>query len=148
MEIRETVELDRPPAEVFPFIAEFEHLAEWDPGTIEVRSRTPGPLAVGTAYEVVSEFRGRQTELVYTVTALDPPHRIELRGVSKTVHALDEISFEAQGSGTRVTYVARFRFQSWLVRLIAPLVLGRAFAALGRDAAQGMRDAVDRMSVE
>lgn len=148
MEIREIVELDRPLDVVFPLIAEFDNLTEWDPGTVEVSSRTPGPLSVGTAYEVTSEFRGRQTELVYTVTAYDPPRHIELRGVSDTVHALDEISFEPHRDGTRVTYVARFRFQSWLLRLVAPLVLGRAFAALGRDAAQGMRDAVRRLPVE
>ena len=63
MEIREVIEVSRPPEVVFPYLAEFEHLAEWDPATVSVSSRSAGPLAIGTSYEVVSAFRGREVEL-------------------------------------------------------------------------------------
>jgi uncharacterized protein YndB with AHSA1/START domain len=145
VEIREVVELDRPPEVVFPYIADFANLTDWDPGAVAVRSRTPGPLAVGTAYEVTSAFRGREIDLRYVVTALDPPRRVVLEGDSDSVVAVDEITFEPAEIGTRVTYVARFRFKNRLLGWIAPLVLGRAFKSLGREAAEGMRGAVARL---
>jgi carbon monoxide dehydrogenase subunit G len=148
LEIREVVEVSRPPEVVFPYLAEFQNLTAWDPGAVEVKSRTPGPLALGTAYEVVSAFRGREIDLRYVVTEYEPPRRIVLHGDSDSVTAVDEISFEPNGSGTRVTYVARFGFKNPLVRLIAPLLLGRAFRSLGREAAAGMAAAVDQLPVE
>jgi hypothetical protein len=145
MEIREVVEVDRRVEVAFPYIAEFENLTEWDPSAVSVDGRSPGPLAVGTSYRVVSRFRGREVELRYVVTAYDPPRRIVLAGDSDSVAAVDEITFEPTGTGTRVTYVARFRFKKLLVRLVAPLLLGGAFKELGRDAAEGIREAVARL---
>lgn len=148
MEIREIVDVDRPPDAVFAYVAEFEHLTEWDPSALTVTSRTPGPLAVGTAYEVASEFRGRQVDLRYQVVSYVPPRRIVLSGESDSVDATDEIEVQPFGEGARVTYVARFRFNNWLLRLVGPLLLGRAFRTLGRDAAAGMRDALQRLPAE
>lgn len=148
MEIREVVLVDRPLEVVADYLAEFANLPDWDPGTVAVKSRTEGPLAVGTTYEVVSAFRGREMDLRYVVTAYDPPRRIELAGEGDAVSALDEITFEPTNTGTRVTYVARFRFKSLLVRLIAPLALRGAFRELGRQAAAGMKEAVGRLPVE
>ncbi len=139
------VELNRPPEVVFPYLAEFNNLTDWDPSAVEVKSRSDGPLAVGTWYEVVSAFRGRNVDLRYEVTAYDPPRRIVLTGTSDSVGAVDEITFEPTEAGTRVTYVASFTFNNPVVRLIAPLVLRGAFNKLGREAAQGMRDAVERL---
>ena len=148
MEIREVVEVTRPIEVVFPYLADFQHLTEWDPATVRVASRTPGPLAVGTTYEVVSAFRGREVELRYTVTDYDPPQRIILHGESDSVGAVDEMTFEPVPDGTRVTYVARFRFNNRLVGWIAPLMLRGAFKRLGREAAEGIRAAVDGLPRE
>lgn len=146
MEIREVVEVARPPEVVFAYLAEFENLTDWDPATVRVKSRSSGPLAVGTAYEVVSAFRGREVDIRYVVTEYDPPRRVVLRGESDSVGALDEMTFESTDAGTRVTYVARFRFNNALARLIAPLALRRAFKKLGTEAATGMKAGVDRLS--
>jgi len=148
VEIREVVEVPRTPEVAFAYLAEFQNLTAWDPGTVAVKSRSPGPLGVGTAYEVVSAFRGREIDLRYVVTEYEPPRRIILAGESDSVSAVDEISFEASGAGTRVTYVARFRFKNPLVRLIAPIALGGAFRKLGREAAAGMAAAVESLPAE
>ncbi len=145
MEIREVVEVPRPPEVVFPYLAEFQNLTDWDPATVRVVSRSSGPLAVGTAYEVVSAFRGREVDLRYVVTEYDPPHRIVLTGESDSVGAIDEMTFEPIEAGTRVTYVARFRFNNRLVGLIAPLFLRKAFNTLGAEAAEGIKVNASRL---
>lgn len=147
MEIREVVEVSRPPEVVFPYIAEFQNLTDWDPSAVRVRSRSEGPLAVGTSYEVVTEFRGREVDLRYVVTDYDSPRRIVLQGESDSVGAIDEITFDGTEAGTYVTYVARFRFNNRLVGLIAPLVLRGAFKTLGQEAARGIEAAVDRLPI-
>lgn len=148
MEIREVVEVSRSPEVVFPYLAEFGNLSDWDPSAVAVKSRSDGPLAVGTSYEVVSAFRGREVDLRYEVTEYDPPRRVVLRGDSDSVGAVDEMTFESTSTGTRVTYVARFTFNNPLVRLVAPLVLRWAFRSLGREAARGMREAVERLPTD
>lgn len=148
MEIREVVDLDRPPEVVFPYLAEFQNLTEWDPSAVAVTSRSEGPLAVGTSYEVVSAFRGREVALRYVVTEYEPPVRIVLDGDSDSVEATDSISFERSESGTRVTYLAQFEFKNALVGFVAPLFLRGAFRRLGREAADGIRRVADRLPAD
>jgi hypothetical protein len=106
-----------------------------------------GDGGVGTVYENVSEFNGRQTELRYTVLEHRPPSRIQLRGENKTLTAVDTMRIEPQGAGSRVTYTADFTFKG-VLRLLQPvlgLALAKPFKKLGDEAEQGMREALAKL---
>ena len=131
------------PATVFAYLSDFESTNDWDPGTVRT-VRTAGDGAVGTVYANTSRFAGRTTELTYTVTDLEAPHRITLRGENPAVVALDTITVQPSGAGSLVRYQATFTFRSTLLRLAAP-VLRPAFRRLGDEAENGLRAALARL---
>lgn len=137
--IRRTVTLDRPQAEVWAFLSDFTTTEQWDPGTVRTTRRS-GDGGVGTIYDNVSKFAGRESELTYTVEAFEPERMIRLRGENPAVTATDTMTFTGDGSRTQVEYVAVFDFHGWL-RFAAPL-MAPLFKRLGDDAADGMRRAL------
>jgi hypothetical protein len=130
--------------DAFDYLSRFSSSAEWDPGVVRARDLTPGPVQVGSAFEVVSSFAGRETPMTYEVVELDRPTRVVVRAETSAVVSRDEITFETQGDGrTQITYDADLRPRG-VTRLIAP-VLALAFKRIGDRAAAGLRDAVDRL---
>lgn len=144
MRIHRHVATPAPPETVFAFLADFTSTNEWDPGTVRT-IRTEGSGGVGTVYENVSRFLGRETRLRYVVEEYDSHSRIALRGENATTIAHDTITVSPGADGqTHVDYQARFSFKGF-TRFIAPL-LAPAFHRLGDDAEKGLQDALDRLA--
>ena len=97
--------LDAP--STFAYLSAFEHTPTWDPGTPVVEKQSTGPVAVGTKYHAVAEFRGKRQQIDYVVTEISAD-RIQLRGENKTVISVDTISVRPSKSGSEVTYTAEF----------------------------------------
>lgn len=140
--IRRTIVAAKPVSTVFAYLADFANAEEWDAGTVRCR-RLQGDGGVGTTYENVSSFRGRETTLVYETLELVPDQRLVLRGENKTVISLDTLTFDPAPEGTRVTYEADFTFKG-LAKLATPFV-GRSLQKLGDDAEQSMTAALARL---
>jgi uncharacterized protein YndB with AHSA1/START domain len=140
--IRRTVIAAKPVETVFAYLADFANAEEWDAGTVTCR-RLSGDGGVGTRYENVSSFRGRQTTLVYETRELVQNQRLVLRGENKTVTAVDTMTFDPAPEGTRVTYTADFTFKG-VAALLTPFLKG-PLNRLGDEAAQSMRAALDRL---
>ncbi|WP_203336752.1 SRPBCC family protein [Nocardioides limicola] len=140
MEIRRIVTTRAPLAAVFDYLADFSTTTEWDPGTVRT-TRVDGDGGVGTRYENISRFLGRQTRLIYVVEEFVPLQRIALRGENDTVLARDAIDVSATiDGGTQVTYHASFDFHG-VGRVLAPL-LAPAFRRLGDKGARGLAEAL------
>jgi carbon monoxide dehydrogenase subunit G len=133
-----TLETPRTQEDVFAYLSDFSTTQEWDPGVAEAQRLDDGPIAVGSRFNVVADFMGRRTPLVYAVVALDAPHSITLRGENATVVSLDTIAFEpTPGGGTRISYDADLTLKGPL-RLGDPL-LKLVFNRIGDRAVDGLR---------
>ncbi len=139
--LREVIEVAAPLEKAFAYVSDFASAAEWDPGVNTATQVGDGPVAVGTRYELEVDFRGRSLPMTCEVTALDPPRRVVLKGEGATVRAVDEITFEAIDSGTRIHYTADLKLKG-LLRLAEPL-LGGAFDKLAKKAMAGLKAALD-----
>jgi carbon monoxide dehydrogenase subunit G len=76
------------------------------------------------------------------VTRFEPPKRIVLEGRGMNLHAIDDIRFDATGTGTRVQYRADFRFlgsMRWAETIMKP-----AFNRIAERAMNGMKEALSR----
>jgi hypothetical protein len=124
----------------FAFIADFSHVAEWDPGITESSKASDGPVGVGSEFAVVSKFAGRPIPLTYVVEEWDAPNRVLLSAATSSFAGRDTITFEDAPHGTLVDYVAEFEFKG-IMRLAEPF-LGRTFDKIGREALDGMVAAV------
>jgi hypothetical protein len=66
--------IDRPPAEVFRFVAteHFQNHPKWDPAVTSITKTFPGPIRVGTTARLVRTDRGRQLQGSMEVTEYQP----------------------------------------------------------------------------
>lgn len=130
-------------AAAFAYLAAFEHTPSWDPGTPEVQKLTAGPVAIGSKFNAVAEFRGKRQPIEYVVTEMTSD-RIQLRGENKTVISVDTIAVRSTGTGSEVTYTAEFTLKG-LLKLATPFV-GPMFQKLGDPAAEGMKNTLDALT--
>ncbi len=143
--LHETLQTSLPLDQAFAFVADFANAQRWDPGVAWSRSVTAGPPRIGSSYDLGVRMGRRVAPMEYRIVALEPNARVTLAGLGSNVSAVDDIAFEETGSGTRIDYVAEIELTGWL-RLAAPFA-GRAFAAIARNARDGMQRTLDKMAV-
>jgi carbon monoxide dehydrogenase subunit G len=140
--VQESLICDWSPEDAFSFIGDFQNLPDWDPGIASSKRLDSGPLGVGSIYHVVAKFMGARVSMEYEVTRFEPPKRIVLEGRGMNLHAIDDIRFDATGTGTRVQYRADFRFlgsMRWAETIMKP-----AFNRIAERAMNGMKEALSR----
>jgi hypothetical protein len=142
MQISRTVSTTASLEQAFAYLADFTTTNQWDPGTVRT-TRLSGDGGVGTRYRNVSRFLGRETELDYVVTALEPGRLLRLRGENASVASEDEMRFATEAGRTTVTYRATLRLKGFRV-LTAPVV-ALAFRRLAHEAENGLRTALSRL---
>ena len=142
MEITRQIEVARPAAAAFRYVAEFENAAEWDPGIAESKKLTEGPVRVGSEYDVVALFRGKRQRFRYTVTELDDGRRVTLAGDGDKATSVDEIVVEPLGDGARIAYTADIKLKG--LRRIAEPLLRPVLAKTADEALAGLKSTLDR----
>ena len=127
-------------ADVVEYLADFSHAEQWDSGTKTCTRIGDGPVEVGARWRNVSEFRGKETEIEYTLVRREP-QRLTFEGRNKTVSTTDDMTFEGEGSSTRISYRASFEFHG-IAKLAAPFVTG-SLNALADDTMKQLSDVLD-----
>jgi uncharacterized protein YndB with AHSA1/START domain len=122
MRIEESVEIDRPPEEVFAYVADPEHLPEWSGIVQEVLKEEQGQPQVGDRFTTAAKFLGRRFETPMEVVAHEPPRRHSDRSTGGPFE--QEYTFileETEGGGTRLTQVAEGE-PGGFFKLVGPLL--------------------------
>ncbi len=136
--LEESITVERPLREVFAYISEFSRIEEWDPSVARGLRLTEGPLGVGSQFRIDMKAG---FSLRYTVIEWDQDRRLLMTVDSKPFTAREEIFFTRTAAGTRVRYVATFKFVAPLARIL------NAFPGLmdrvGKSAMGGMRRALE-----
>jgi len=96
------VEIERPPAEVYAYLADPTHLPDWQADVEEVRDAPGGPLSAGALFTEVRSFLGKRAVSTLEVTAAEPGRELALRTVSGPVEVTIRHLLEPSGDGTRV----------------------------------------------
>jgi uncharacterized protein YndB with AHSA1/START domain len=123
MRVEESVEIDRPPEEVFDYVANPENLPEWSGIVLEVQKEVQGELREGERFTTVAKFLGRRFETPMEVTVHDPPRRHTDRSTGGPFP--QEYTFILEGTaggGTRLTQVAEGEPPGGFFRLVGPLL--------------------------
>jgi uncharacterized membrane protein len=123
MHVEESVVINRPPKEVFDYVANRHNLPEWSSLVQEVRTETQGPLSEeGTRFTTVAKLLGRSFETPFEVIVHDPPRRHTDRSTGgpfpqQYAHIIEEV----EGGGTRLTEVTEGELGGFF-RLAGPLL--------------------------
>ena len=132
----------KPLSRVYDYLVDFENTEEWDAGTVRT-TRVSGDGGVGTTYENVSRFLGKETELTYVVVALEAGRTIALRGENSSVIAHDTMQLSGDEEQTEVRYTAEFEFRG-VAKYLEPLLI-LPLKRLGDDAEDSLRIALDKL---
>ena len=107
-----------PPDVVFARAADFRHAPEVISAIVKMEILTSGPVGAGTRFRETRMLFGREATEEMTVTAFEPPKRYTLSAESHGSRYHTELSFAAEGQGTRMTMT----FQGTPVTLTARIM--------------------------
>jgi len=129
------------PAEAFAYMADFSNARLWDPSVGRSQREGDGPIGIGSRFDLVARFAGRNVPLTYTIVAFEPPARVVLEAQRGFV-SRDTITVERAGDGGSVVhYDALLTFQG-IGRLADPL-MQLVFNRVGARAAAGIAAALN-----
>ncbi|GAA2076463.1 SRPBCC family protein [Actinomadura alba] len=127
-----TIEIDRPIAEVFAFLADGENDPKFSPRVLRMAKSTDGPTAVGTVYASTVKDAGMKTQREFRITEFEPPSRIRWTEISKNLVTATEGGYDLAPTpegGTRLRV-----FNVLEGHGIGKLIAGFALSAARRDA--------------
>jgi len=79
--IVESVEISKPPQEVFAYLDDLARHGEWQGQIVEVVSVSDGPTRVGSRATDKRRVPGGMREVTYEIVEHDPPRRTRFHGI-------------------------------------------------------------------
>lgn len=133
MRCESSVNVDKPPAEVFPWLLDADKVPRWMTGLDVYEPLAPGPLGAGSRIRQELTVSGQQLRFELEVARLEPPRAAVLRFQGSGFKAANEYSVVPAGSGAKVTWVIAGETTSFKAKLIAPMVQARLQEKLDTD---------------
>lgn len=142
---RQSFTVTASPSVVLDYLADYANTVAWVLVTTRCTRDEPGPIRVGATWTNVSDFRGRETRLVYRLTLLTE-RRVRFEGDGRGATAYDDFTVTAGTDGTaNVAYDAGIGFKAW--RKVAEPFLRPLLARMGAGAVAGITAELTHHSV-
>jgi carbon monoxide dehydrogenase subunit G len=141
MQFHESVEIDRPPDEVWAFLTDFFNSPRVRPGALVFRPTSPGPLGRGSVIQGRQIILGFETRLTMTVTEFDPPRRAVVTLASRPVNGAIRTTLEPVADGAKVDRTTDIVLHPTL-KLLSP-VLGFIFKRQDRAASRNWKRLIE-----
>ena len=119
-----SIEIARPPEEVFSYVTDPLRLAEWQESVVSTRMEGSGPAGVGSRVVVVRRIGRRERTMTSELAELNPPRSWAVRGVDGPVRGDVKGTIEPidGGARSRVTIELDLRGHG-IGKLLVPLVV-------------------------
>ena len=114
-----TIEVSRPPEQVFAYTTDPLHFAEWQPDVVRVR------MLSGSRFATTRRMPGGRRTIVQEITHNEPPHAWAAKGVDGPILPHATITVEPAGDGSKVTFTLDFDGHGMGIPLL-PLVRRQA----------------------
>jgi carbon monoxide dehydrogenase subunit G len=128
-----TVEVSRPPAEVFPWLLDEDKVPVWTSHLRSYEHRGDGALRAGSRVRQVLDVAGRTFDLELEITRYEPPTGAETRFSAQGIDVTSVYRLEPTGAGTRVTQTLEAKPTSLTARMLVPVVQPRLEQKLTED---------------
>lgn len=129
--------ISRPAEAVFDFLSDHSNNPRWQQGMESCTWTTPPPIGVGSRYDQVARFLGREIRTEFEVTAHEPGRSITIESrsgpldlhITRTVEAVD-----ARAGADRAHVHAVIQgTPKGLLRLLEPLMAGKVRKDINAD---------------
>lgn len=138
----ETTTVDAPQQDVFDYVADFSHLAEWDPTFVVSDRVDEGALGVGSTFDCRMVVLDVQVPVALEITRYERPQRVVLQGTGDGFTTREEITVApAAAGGVEVSYTSEFDTDTpdWVDAMGAPV-----FTVVGKAAVRGLHHHLER----
>jgi hypothetical protein len=126
MNLTATITIKRPASDVFDYVMEVRHDAQWRSGVVEASFTSDGPFGVGTTGFDRIEANGRSMVSSWTVFEYEPGILARWTLDSGPIRGTGGYICEEAGDDTRFTLEAHVKPAGWY-RLLGPI-----FGRIGR----------------
>jgi uncharacterized protein YndB with AHSA1/START domain len=119
-----SIEIDRPPVDVFRYAVDPAHLAAWQENVVSAHSEEGGELRVGSRVITTRQVGPREQAMTMEMTAYDEPRGWSMRGVDGPVRALVDTRIEPLEDGGRSRVTIELDFVGHGIgKLMVPLLV-------------------------
>ncbi len=124
--IVESIEISRPPEEVFSYMTDPSRLTEWQESLVSSRLEGGGQPTVGSRVTQTRRIGRGERTMTMEVTEHRPPVRFGFRGIDGPVRAIGTGSVEPLDDGARSRVTIEIDFEGHGIgKLLVPLVVRR-----------------------
>lgn len=127
--------IDRSPAEVFQFIANYNNDTLWRRGVARMSQLPADETGVGTVTHEEMDFMGRRYITIAQITAFEPDRRLEWTSIKATTPVSGWRMVEPDGYGTRFTQAVVADLQG-LYRWFSPVMVAMFKKQISQDMAR------------
>ena len=96
-----SIEIDRPPEEVFSYVTDPARFTEWQYDVVSVRIEGGGRPNVGSRFSTTRRIGRAERTMTQEITEVDPPTSWAARGVAGPIRPSANITIEPLNDGTR-----------------------------------------------
>jgi uncharacterized protein YndB with AHSA1/START domain len=121
-----SIEIARPPEEVFDYLMDPSHLAEWQEGLVSARAEGGAPPTVGSKLITTRKVGRRERTMTMEMTSISPPSSWAARGIDGPIRGIVNGTVEPLDDGGRSRVRIELDFEGHgLGKLLVPLVVRR-----------------------
>ena len=96
-----SIEIDRPPEEVFSYVSDPARFAEWQYDVVSVRIEGPRPPSVGSRFTTIRRIGRAERTMTQEITEINPPTSWAAHGVAGPIRPSANITVEPLNDSTR-----------------------------------------------
>ena len=104
--MKQSVNIHRPAEDIYTYLTDGEHLADWCSGVIAVRTDPCRPIQGGSRLRIATRYLGRWMETTYEVIECHPHSHLTFKGTTGIVPCVFSYQFDATGGGTIISLEA------------------------------------------
>jgi uncharacterized protein YndB with AHSA1/START domain len=119
-----TIEVARPPGEVFAYLTDPSRFGEWQEGVVSGRMEQDRPPTVGSRFTTTTRIGGAEQTSTLEITQITPPTSWAARGINGPVRVLVSVAVEPLDDGTRSRVTIALDFEGHGAgKVLVPLVV-------------------------
>jgi uncharacterized membrane protein len=131
LEFENTIRIDRPKAEVFAFLSDFENLPKWNYYVLEVRKLSGSPIGLGTTYHQVRKTDEQESRII----EFEPGHTVAVKSLPRSSPGL-EMRFTLYEEGSTTWVRDEWKLDTGRPAILEKLTGGRVKAAVAENLAK------------
>ena len=131
-----SIDISRPPDEVFPWLLEEDKVPQWTTRLQNYEVLGSGTIARGTRIRQVLTVSGQALDIEIEITRFEPPGFAESRFSTNGMDVETTYALRANGDGTELTQTLDGKANGFKARLLLPVVQPKLEEKIAEDLAR------------